>query len=102
MAVLDISEYAELACDVNGHMIEAGLEPALTVQQVTVDVSSAQSAQFNAKTRVVRVHTDVPCRILFGADPTVTENNGKRLAAGQTEYFGVNGQPMKVAVIQTS
>lgn len=100
MAVLDISEYSELARDVNRNILAAGEEPALTHQQVAVGGSTAQSSAFGTQTQFVRLHTDVPCRVEFGVDPTAASTS-KRLAANSTEYFGVTpGQ--KLAVILTT
>lgn len=92
---LDVSEYADLGRDATGQMLSAGLEPSIANQQVANGGASAQSAAFNAKTKFVRLHTDANCRIEFGDNPSAT-GASKRMAAGQTEYFGV--QPgMKVA-----
>lgn len=98
---LDISEYDALAVDVNGHVIAAGVEPPVVEQApVTIGVSSTQSAAFNERTRFVRLHCDVACRVAFGVNPTASATS-KRMAAGQTEFFGVRpGQ--RVAVIQAT
>lgn len=98
---LDISEYDALAVDINGHVIAAGVEPPIAEQTpVAIGASSTQSAAFNDRTRFVRLHCDAPCRVAFGVNPTAGANS-KRMAAGQTEFFGVRpGQ--KVAVIQTT
>jgi hypothetical protein len=51
---------------------------------------------------MVRIHTDAICSISFGTAPTATATN-RRLAANQTEYFGVPlGGSYKVAVISNS
>jgi hypothetical protein len=71
--------------------------PPITEQTVTIGSSSTQSAAVNAKTMMVRVHTDAICSIAFGNNPTAVATN-MRLAANQTEYFGVTA-PMKIAVI---
>jgi hypothetical protein len=96
---LYISEYSHLATDAAGNVIAAGREPAVAEQDVDVDGTSSQSAALNAQTRFVRVHADVACNILFGADPTATVDI-KHLEAGVTEFFGVQaGQAIKIAVI---
>jgi len=95
MAVLYISEYAE-----SGHItgpVAVGAEPAIFNQTVTVTSSSAQSIVFKTNTRLVRLHTDVPCAIRFGSNPTAGATDA-RLAANQTEYFQV-APVSKVAVI---
>ena len=102
MAKLYISEYSDIAHQPYGaEAISAMQEPAITDQApITIAASSAQSAAFNGATRVVRLHTDAICSVLFGADPTATANH-KRLAANSTEYFGVE-PGIKVAVITNS
>jgi hypothetical protein len=105
MAFLDITEYEQLALDNKGQPIQTGIEPALVTQSVAVAGGSTQSAALQTSTRFVRLHSDVPCRVKFGDNPTATAADF-RLAAGATEYFGVkqmsNGNPMKVANITTT
>ena len=86
MAVLYISEYDNVATDNRG-MVQAGQEPAIATQTVAIGVA-AQSAAFNARTRFVRIHTDAICSVAFGANPTATTSSA-RMAANQTEFFGV-------------
>ena len=99
MATLYISEYAQLA-NANGMEIAAGLEPASFEQSVAISGSSTQSAAFGAATHFVRVHTDVICSILFGVAP-VAVTTVKRLAAGQTEFFGVQPGQMVAVIANT-
>lgn len=98
MATLYISEYSESSFGQVPRALPVASEPALTEQTpITISGTSAQSAAFNVKTRVIRVHADAICSILVGANPTATTAN-KRLAANSTEYFSV--QPGdKLAVI---
>ncbi len=97
MAKLYITEYTDQVRDLNGQVVPVGDEPGIVTQSpVSIAGSAAVSAAFNAKTRFVRLHTDAICSVAFGASPTATTND-KRMAADQTEYFGV--QPgQKVAV----
>lgn len=100
MAKLYISEFN----DVN--VRQGALTPIVpgvaSVEQtpVTITGTSAQSAAFGAESRIVRLHTDVVCSVLFGSSPTATANS-RRLAANQTEYFRVNPGD-KVAVISNT
>ncbi|HEX8838265.1 MAG TPA: hypothetical protein VF748_15085 [Candidatus Acidoferrum sp.] len=93
MAKLYISEYSTYGVDPNtGEAV--GKEPSLDQAPVTVGAGSLQGAAFSASTRLVRIHTDVICSIVFGTpggpnNPVATANN-KRLAANQTEYFAVS------------
>lgn len=62
--------------------------PALGRDVLTPTASSQQSAAFGDGVNFVRVHTDAACLVAIGADPdAVTE--GWRMAANQTEIFGV-------------
>lgn len=99
MAVLYITEYADLAETPDQVRHEMPQEPALADQTVAIGGSSTASAAFNIGTRFVRLNCDAPCSILFGTAPTATATKG-RMAANQTEYRGVpQGASYKVAVI---
>jgi hypothetical protein len=102
MAVLYITEYAQLMpAAAPGGVGQVPMEPPIAEQTVSIAAGSAQSAAFNAKTRLVRLHTDAICSIEFGTNPTASATTA-RMAAGQTEYHGVpnnTGTPLKVAVI---
>lgn len=102
MATLYVTEYATLGESSKGtpNLPE---EPPVAEQTVAIGGGSIQSSQFNAKTRVIRLHTDTVCSILVGTNPVVTTSN-QRMAANQTEYKALllvgNPPPqMKVAVI---
>lgn len=96
MAVLYIQEYDRMPTDTRTS-IPTGSEPALASQTVAIGGGSVQSAAFNTNTRFVRLHTDAICSVEFGANPTATSSKA-RMAANQTEFFGVKGGH-KVAVI---
>ncbi len=97
MATLYITEYERVD---NGHPPVA-MVPALVKQTVALSGSSAQSAEFNKRTRMVRIHTDAICSVAFGANPTATATDS-RLAADQTEYFALSTTGLKVAGITNS
>jgi hypothetical protein len=99
MALLYISEYTSLRIEDTGNPAPVAWEGDGTIDQtpVVIGATSAQSLPFAKGTRFVRLHTDVICHIKFGSNPTATAV--KRMAAGQTEIFGVNPGD-KVAVIQ--
>ena len=98
MATLYVTEYATLALGARGESMQIGQEPAIAEQTVAIGVGSAQSSAFAAQTTFVRLHSDAICSVAFGTNPTATASN-KRMAAGQTEFFGVNSRASKVAVI---
>ncbi len=89
MSSLWITEYARFAKDAGGGFaMNVGLEPGTDQTPVAIGGVSAASAAFGASTRLVRLHSDVNCRVAFGTSPTASANS-KRLVAGATEYFGV-------------
>lgn len=72
-------------------------EEAVYVEMVPVAIGvEAKSAVFPNGTRMVRVHADAICSIAFGVTPVASVDT-MRLAAGQTEYFGVKpGEKLSV------
>jgi len=97
MAKVYVSEYKYQPLDADGKVIVVGNEPALAYQTVAIGGGSLQSSAFNDSTRFIRVHTDAICSIKIGTNPTAVTTE-TRLAANQTEFFGVRGG-MKIAVI---
>lgn len=98
MANLYISEYAVLA-SAQGGAAQAAAEPALAVQKVDFSGGAALSSAFNSQTRFVRLHTDAICSVRF--DGSTATTSYPRMAADQTEYFGV--QPgSKLSVISNT
>jgi len=103
MTKLYISEYARMtpSSGPGNTVVQAPEEPPITTQVVDYTSGAAQSAAFNAKTKFVRLHCDSICSVKFGANPTATVND-PRMAAGQTEFRGVNiadGSAAKVSAI---
>lgn len=74
--------------------------PELTTQVLTNGGASVQSSAFNAKTKMIRVHTTAVVSVAVGANPTATTNHA-RLAANATEYFYVTPGD-KIAVINNT
>jgi len=96
MAFVYITEYAEVP-QLNGESLSIGTEPGVAEQQVAIAAGSTQSSAFNAKTKFIRVHTDAIVSIKIGANPTAV-NTAHRLAANQTDFYGV-AQGDKLATI---
>ena len=105
MATLWVMESLRLAIMPGGSAGSVLPLPPDRQQIVPIGDTSSQSAPFGLGTPVVagqthmmiRVHCDVACSISVGANPTATGAD-VRLAANQTEYFGVQiGQ--RIAVI---
>ncbi len=87
MAIVDITEYSQMATDAAGRLLPAGKEPG-AYQQVAIGGAHAESAAFGEQCTFIRVHADAACRIAIGASP-VAATTTPRLAAGATEFFGV-------------
>jgi hypothetical protein len=100
MSSLYVREYADQVLLGRGLSAPAGMEPGLVDQKLTISGSTVQSAAFNAKTRLIRVHTDVICSIVIGPNAIAT-TGGARMAANTTEYFGVNKGDMIAAISNT-
>lgn len=98
MAKLYITELAHNGAAESGAQLQIAAVPPLAEQVITVTGASAQSAAFNGATKMVRIATDVPVNLAFGANPTATVSK-LYLPSGGVEYFSVVGG-MKVAVIQ--
>lgn len=87
MAVLYVGEYTSTLAEFlrGGGAAQA---PTITEQTVSLSGSVNMSSQFGNNTHLIRVHTDTICSILIGFNVTATTGNS-RMAANQTEYFGV-------------
>jgi hypothetical protein len=74
--------------------------PPITVQSIAIGAGSVQSAAFDKATTIVRIHTDATAWLAFGSNPTAAVGNAStiRMAANQTEFFGV-APGHKLAVI---
>ena len=87
MAKVYISEYARGTLGSRGTIYSAE-EPAVATQVIDTGGGAIASAVFNKETRYIRVHTDGIMSYRFGTAP-VAVTTDSRMAANQTEYFGV-------------
>ena len=102
MATLYISEFDGSALPGPGGVPVAPSVPIAT-QTITISGTSTVCASaFDAKTRLVRLHTDAICSFKFAATgtPTAVTTEG-RMAADQTEYFAVSGGAKVAAISNT-
>ncbi len=79
-----------------------GQAPAVTLppianKLVAIAGASAQSTAISGNAPLVRLHAEAACHVAVGKNPTATTDH-MRMAAGQTEYFGINPGD-KIAVI---
>lgn len=95
MAKVYVAEFETMGSASAGSPQVAAMPP---IAEQTVNITTeTDSNAFNANTRFIRVHADAICSIAIGAAPTASTST-LRLAADQTEYFGV--QPgHKISVI---
>ena len=99
MAVLYVTEYPHAASD-QGKALPVGFGAPIANQTVAIGGGSLPSAAFSANTNLIRLNCDATCSILIGTSP-IASTSTARMAANQTEYFGVlPGQ--KVAVISNT
>lgn len=96
MAIVNVSEYSGLS---PLGQIPAG--PALAAYDIAVGGASVAGPTLNTATRVVRLNTDVTCRVILGTSPTALATSS-RFAAAQTEYWGVPVPGMAIAVITST
>lgn len=88
MAKFYIREYKDMPQTI-GNSMQMGAEPGVDQAPVAIGVE-AKSAIFAATTKFVRVHTDAICSFKVGvAASTTADTNSARMAAGQTEFFGI-------------
>ena len=90
MAVLYVSEFSQLVPSPTGQGPMAQ-QPSLRDQTVAIGSGSLTPANaFLPATKFVRLHTDSICSIAFGPFSSVVATSANaRMAANQTEYFGV-------------
>jgi hypothetical protein len=89
MALMYITEYSKLARDEDGHIIQAGQEPALARQFITFTATAGASAAFNNSTRFVRISCDSAAFLTFGLTPVAVTAQDTPVAASTAEFFGV-------------
>ena len=98
MPTLYVTEYGTIAglpATANG---QVPLEPPIADYVVNIP---GTSPSFQAATRMVRLHCDGICSVLFGpAGSTNATTTNQRMAASQTEYHGVpEGRGFVVSVV---
>jgi hypothetical protein len=100
MAILNVTEYATVMTIANG-AVQIPLGEPLATYDIAVGAGSVQGAVLNVATRVVRLNTDVTCRVRLGVNPTAGAADS-RFAAAQTEFWGVAAPGMRVATITSA
>lgn len=87
-----------LTPDANGKFIQALSPDTSNTTSVAIDASSVQLT-LPSNTEVIRCAADADCFILFGTDPTATDE--AMLFPSGVEVFRVPNGATKIAVIQS-
>ncbi len=102
MANVNISEYPHVGVAGSFAAQIGSLPPLVAPQNLTPSGTTAQSAAFDPRTRIIRVFTDTAIAIRVG-DATgggpVAVTTDTRMAANATEYFAV--APGQMAAVIT-
>lgn len=96
MATLYITEFSTLGT-AGGGAPQIAAMPPIAEQTVAIG-AEADSAALDGQTRFVRLHCDAVCSIMIGPGNPAATTVKMRMAADQTEYFGVQAGT-KVSVI---
>lgn len=103
MATLYISEFAAGGSTIGTTFIEGVLpQPSLVDQTVAIGGAHAESAAFNAATKVVLLACDAACEIAFGAAPAAVQGTSFRLPANAVPIAFAVQQGHKVSVIASA
>jgi hypothetical protein len=98
MSTLYITEYGGMAPG----PLQVAMTPKIATYTLTVGSAAVSTRPFDPATNYIRLHTDAICSIAIVASTTgVATTSDPRMAADNTEYFGVpNGY--RVAVISNT
>lgn len=100
MATLYITEYSSIGNSQNGPA-QTAVGKFIATQTVALSGSTARSAALSAQTKIVRLHTDAICSFKFGGSTVTAATTDPRMAADNTEYFGVDGGEYIAAITNT-
>lgn len=102
MAKVIVTEYQSEGVIGPDRNVQAGHQPSLATQVVTIGgTSAAITNPFNAATALVRVKAEADCWVKFGGTPTAAADECEALSANETEWFDVTpGSGLKLACIE--
>ena len=86
MGKFNIREYDKLATDVNGHTIQAGVEPAIAATAVTTSGTKADTT-LNIRTRFCLIGGDGI--VNWAVSSAAVAGAGGRMAADEKQFIGV-------------
>ena len=101
MATLYITEYESLVVDPNNYPIQIPKEPHVATQAITISSSHAESSQFNALTKFVRITTDTDCYVIFGDSSVQSTTSHPLLSANAVEYRGITAESQYLSAVTT-
>ena len=99
-----IHEFSRQAVDARGYPVPVGQFPALAIQTKVSDATSDTFAAFNALTTFIMVKTEAVTSIAIGVAPTAVIKaaaGNLRMAADETQYFGVIGGHIMAIITDT-
>lgn len=103
MAKVYVSGYTELAADRNGNKMSAPKHPPVFESVIDTTSGVVNTSNLPDTVTIVRIHTDGIVNVSVKPSATAatsTAEHSCRMAAGQTEYFGVNaGAGYRVSAI---
>jgi hypothetical protein len=105
MASLYVTEYAQISRQgVGVGAAQAPQEPPLAEQKLTIGATAVLSSTFSTYTRLVRLHADAVCSVVFGGASVTATAANQRVAIGVSEYHGIpdKGVVTNLSVITNS
>ena len=105
MSSLYVTEYAHISPQgIARGAAQAPQEIPIAEQKLTIGATAVLSSTFSTYTRLVRLHADAVCSVVFGGASAVATANNQRLAAGVSEYHGIpdKGVVTNLSVITNS
>ena len=100
MSIVNVAEYPVVTTNSNGG-IQIPLGTPLVTYDIAVAGSATQGPNFNIATKLVRLNTDVPCRVRMDTN-ILAGAQDVRFAANQTEYWGVPGPGMSISTLTST
>lgn len=90
MALINITEFSELARDVTGNYVSTGCynQHTISYDLASLDGTSEQAQVFASTTGFLQLNVDADVRFAIGTNPTATAT-GTRLPSGAILIIGV-------------
>jgi hypothetical protein len=103
MATFYVTQFDKMANVDFGPAIPSGQYPPVVTTQTLAIGATAEKLVLNAKTRILRIHTDAICHFCISNNGQPATSGHDRMIAGQTEFPGITNQgTITISVIQGS